>query len=143
MTSNNVVCVTSKASDQPVRTHSLIRRFASRLKILSVFSYRLNIIWSLKCLKGGCTGLSESTLVKIPHFWKSYVAAQINISCFAVLEEVPINSMVGCVLHDHSPNVVKYTIKKHSISVGRCVIPCAFFGKSVKHTFSCRRMYPV
>ena len=28
-------------------------------------------------------------------------------------------------------------------SVGRCVIPCAFFGKSVKHTFSCRRMYPV
>ena len=28
-------------------------------------------------------------------------------------------------------------------SVGRCVIPCAFFGKSVKHTFSCRKMYPV
>ena len=26
--------------------------------------------------KGGCTGLSESTLVKIPHSWKSYVAAQ-------------------------------------------------------------------
>ena len=30
-----------------------------------------------------------------------------------------------------------------SISVGRCVIPCAFFGKSVKHTFSCRKMYSV
>ena len=28
-------------------------------------------------------------------------------------------------------------------SVSRCVIPCAFFGKSVKHTFSCRIMYPV
>ena len=28
-------------------------------------------------------------------------------------------------------------------SVGRCVIPCAFFGKSVKHTFSCRKMYHV
>ena len=26
-------------------------------------------------LKGGCTGLSESTLVKIPHCWKSHVAA--------------------------------------------------------------------
>ena len=27
-------------------------------------------------LKGGCTGSSESTLVKMPHCWKSYVAAQ-------------------------------------------------------------------
>ena len=25
---------------------------------------------------GGCTGLSESTLVKMPHCWKSHVAAQ-------------------------------------------------------------------
>ena len=24
-----------------------------------------------------------------------------------------------------------------------CVIPCAFFGKSVKHAFSCRKMCPV
>ena len=28
-------------------------------------------------LKGGCTGLFESTLVKMPHCWKSHVAAQI------------------------------------------------------------------
>ena len=27
-------------------------------------------------LKGGCTGLSESTLVKMPHCWKSHVTAQ-------------------------------------------------------------------
>ena len=26
-------------------------------------------------LKGGCTGPSESTLVKMPHCWKSHVAA--------------------------------------------------------------------
>ena len=32
--SNNVVCATSKASDQPAHTHSLIRAFASRLSIL-------------------------------------------------------------------------------------------------------------
>ena len=31
-------------------------------------------------LKGGCTGSSESTLVKIPHWWKSRVVAQINNS---------------------------------------------------------------
>ena len=32
-------------------------------------------------LKGGCTGSSESTLVKMPHCWKSHVAAQIFIIC--------------------------------------------------------------
>ena len=32
--SNNVVCATSKAPDQPVHTCSLIRAFASRLSIL-------------------------------------------------------------------------------------------------------------
>ena len=31
--SNNVVCVTSKASDQPAHTRSLIRAFANRLNI--------------------------------------------------------------------------------------------------------------
>ena len=29
-------------------------------------------------LKGGCTGSSESTLVKMPHCWKSHVMAQIR-----------------------------------------------------------------
>ena len=28
-------------------------------------------------LKGGCTGSSVSTLVKMPHFYKSHVTAQI------------------------------------------------------------------
>ena len=32
--SNNVVCATSKGSDQPAHTHGLIRAFASRLNIL-------------------------------------------------------------------------------------------------------------
>ena len=32
--SNNVVCASSKASDQPAHTCSLIRAFASRLNIL-------------------------------------------------------------------------------------------------------------
>ena len=32
--SNNVVCATSKASDQPAHTRSLIRAFACRLNIL-------------------------------------------------------------------------------------------------------------
>ena len=28
-------------------------------------------------LKGGCRGSSESTLVKMPHCWKSHVTAQL------------------------------------------------------------------
>ena len=32
--SNSVECATSKGSDQPAHTHSLIRAFASRLNIL-------------------------------------------------------------------------------------------------------------
>ena len=37
--SNNVVCATSKASDQPAHTRSLVRAFASGLSILLVSSY--------------------------------------------------------------------------------------------------------
>ena len=37
--SNNVVCATNKASDQPAHTRSLIRAFASRLNILLMLSY--------------------------------------------------------------------------------------------------------
>ena len=43
--SNKVVCATSKASDQPAHTRSLIRAFTSRLTILWLLSYWLNTIW--------------------------------------------------------------------------------------------------
>ena len=42
--SKNNVCATSKASDQSAHTRSLIRAFASRLNILWVLSFWLNII---------------------------------------------------------------------------------------------------
>ena len=42
-------------------------------------------------LKAGCTGSSESTLVKMPHCWKSHVMAQVYFlsrvgvkSCFQI-----------------------------------------------------------
>ena len=34
-------------------------------------------------LKGGCTGSSESPLVKMPHCWKSHAAAQVTTHCFS------------------------------------------------------------
>ena len=33
-------------------------------------------------LKGGCTGWSESTLVKMSHCWKSHAAAEIQAGLF-------------------------------------------------------------
>ena len=63
--SNNVVCATSKASDQPAHTRSLIRVFDYRLNILWMLSYWLEHHLEFLRLKGGCTGSSESTLVKV------------------------------------------------------------------------------
>ena len=55
--SNNVVCGTSKASDQPAHTRSLIGSFASRLIEYSM-SVKLLTEHHLEflSLKGGCTG---------------------------------------------------------------------------------------
>ena len=76
--SNNVVCATSKASDQPVHTHSLIRAFACSLNILSVNLLNEHHLEFLS-LKEGCTGSSESTLVKMPNCWKSLVTAHFSL----------------------------------------------------------------
>ena len=74
--SNNVVCATSKASDQPAHMPSLIRAFASHFNILWLKLLTEHHLEFLS-LKGGCTGSSESTLVKIPHCWKSHVLAHL------------------------------------------------------------------
>ena len=71
--SNNVVCATSEASDQPAHTRSLIRAFASRLSVKLLTEHHLEFL----SLKRGCTGSSESTLVKMPHCWKSRVTAHV------------------------------------------------------------------
>ena len=42
-------------------------------------------------LKGGCTGLYESTLVKIPHCWKSQVMAHFVLILICLLAEAFLN----------------------------------------------------
>ena len=41
-------------------------------------------------LKGGCTGSSESTLIKMPHCWKSHVMAQMYVFCFSMITDVQL-----------------------------------------------------
>ena len=74
--SNNVVCATSKASDQPAHTRSLIRAFASRL-IDYYMTVKLLTEHNLEFLSviGSCRGSSEFTLVKMPHCWKLHITA--------------------------------------------------------------------
>ena len=52
------------------------------------------------CLKEGCTGSSQSTLVKIPHCWKLYVAAHV------VFINIKIQAKVGSVLHRTAGNYI-------------------------------------
>ena len=49
-------------------------------------------------LKGGCRGSSESTLVKMPHCWKSHVAAHIILLGFRVCTAV---SLLIYIYHSH------------------------------------------
>ena len=58
--SNNVVCTTSKVSDQPAHTHSLIRAFCWSLE--HHMAVKLPIEYELEFLSfnGSCTGSSES-----------------------------------------------------------------------------------
>ena len=46
-------------------------------------------------LKGGFTGSSGSTLVKIPHCWKSHVAAQIFPLMYAGTSRLGLSSLVN------------------------------------------------
>ena len=64
--SNNLVCATSKSSDQPAHTRSLIRACASRLS-RPFYYVKLLTEHHLKFLSlaGGCRGSSEYALVKI------------------------------------------------------------------------------
>ena len=80
--SNNVVYATSKGSDH---RRSLIRAFASHFNIMNIKLLTKHHLEFLS-LKGGCTGSSESTHVKMPHCWKSHVMAQI-VTYFIVIRE--------------------------------------------------------
>ena len=67
--SNNVVCATSKTSGQSL---CLSLEYYTTVKLPNEHHLEL------PSLKGGCTGSSESTLVKMPHCWKSHVVAHIQ-----------------------------------------------------------------
>ena len=54
-------------------TQSVVLEYSMSVKLLT--EHRLEFL----SLKAGCTGSSESTLVKMPHYWKSHVVAHLCI----------------------------------------------------------------
>ena len=57
----------AKAQHQPVHTGNMIRAFASQIEYSMSVKLLTEHHLEFLSLKGGCTGLSESTLVKMPH----------------------------------------------------------------------------
>ena len=60
-----------------------------------------------------------------------------------VSTEIFFSKLRSVGLNYNLPSLFTDSYSAGGISVGHSVIPCAFFGKSVKHTFSCRKMDPV
>ena len=75
--SNNMVCATSKASDQPAHMRSLIRAFALLLEYFMIVKLLTEHHLEFLSLKEGCTGSSDSTHLKMSHCRKSHATAQI------------------------------------------------------------------
>ena len=57
---------------QSDQSHCLSLEYSITLRLLTEHH------WEFLCLLGGCTGWSESTPVKMPHCWKSHVAAHLG-----------------------------------------------------------------
>ena len=90
-----MICATSQGSDQPAHTRRLIRAFACRLVKLLI---ELNLVFL--SLTGGCTGSSESTLVKMAHCWKSHVTVQIFLNTGPRMQSVTCLATDTCLTAD-------------------------------------------
>ena len=70
-----MVCATSKDSTYVQTDQSLCMSLEYSMNVKLFTEQYLEFL----SLKGGCTGSPESTLLKVPHYWKSHVAAHIII----------------------------------------------------------------
>ena len=75
-----MVFATSKGSDQPCAYMQTDHRICLLLEYSMTVKLLTEHHLEFLCLTGCGTGLSESTLVKMPHCWKSRVAAHISFS---------------------------------------------------------------
>ena len=94
--SNNVVCATSKVSYQPSHTRSFDQSLCLSLEYPMIVKLLTEHHLRFLSLKVGCTGSSESTLVKMPLCSKSHALAQFESEM-------------------HKSNIPKVTVNMHYI----------------------------
>ena len=63
-------------------------------------------------LKGGCTGSSESTLVKMSHCWKSHVTAHIVLAGELKIMSSAENTSQSHTVHFRAKTILKLTEKR-------------------------------
>ena len=63
-------------------------------------------------LKGGCTGTSESTLVKMPHCWKSHVTAHLFSYATRTIVPCRMNWLKKKVLTKHKETALLFQIRR-------------------------------
>ena len=85
--SNNVLC-----DQQRLRSACVYAQTDQSLCKSLEYSMSVKLLtehhWEFLSLTGGCTGSSETTLVKMPHCWKSHVKVQIclaTVHCILIL----------------------------------------------------------
>ena len=74
--SNNVVCVTSKASDQPAHMRGLIRTITGYFEYFMTVKLLIEHHLQFQSLKGDYEGSPGSAVVKMSNCWKSHAAAK-------------------------------------------------------------------
>ena len=68
-------------------------------------------------IKGGCTGSSESTLVKMPHCWKTHVAAHLVFIQLVELLHYDIK-IIGCISCVYGVVTFQVTVSTKSSTAG-------------------------
>ena len=117
--SNNVVYMCEQQRLRPACAYaqsdqSLCKSLENSMTVKLLTKHHLEF----PSLKGGCTGSSKSTLVKMPHYWKSYVTAHmyhyIEPSCINL--EYLLNVYIVLV---YQPRILLLTLCLLSTSVVR------------------------
>ena len=91
------------------------------------------------CLKGGCTGSSKSTHVKMPHCWKSRVTAHICFYSSAKLVNFDNILILFCECHTklvsvHTENKVRML---YTVVGATMVIILVYFQRPLKNNVRC------
>ena len=122
--SNNVICATSKDSDQPAHIRSLIGVFSSRMNFLWGVMLLTEHHFEFPSLKGDCTGSSESELTL-----KALLYA--TLTCSFVISIRCSGSGVILIVSIPDICVLPYFLYSHEYGLTRNTVFCAILSDQI------------